>query len=349
MRKYLLPALIIIATAIVGCKKDPNANTGPYIQGSISIKVPLYLLVSQSVDIKLNINITEPTSNVSYEFSLPGFSSETVTNSDGIITGLIAPSVAGKYTVTASATHPDYNSISAIQQTVTVIDLSSPESYSGYTNGEGSITDVRDNKQYYFTHIGSLDWFTSNLSWSGAGQSIDSVKALDYIYGRLYTWEEATGNASASGLGGGPQGVCPSGWSVPTNDDWTNFASALAGTPLTFNDVWIGLGNNASAEILIDGSRVWAIYSPDNRHINTHKWNGVPAGSFARTSTNPGNVPDQYFFNNRGRSGLWWSSTESSTDMASYRHIDDQTSDFPAENSVSKKYLGTSVRCVRIH
>ena len=349
MRRYLLPALIIIIVATTGCKKDPTTNTGPYIQGSFSIKAPSHLLVSQSVDVMLNISITEPTSNISYEFSLPNFSTETVINSDGIITGLTAPDTHGKYTITATATHPDYNSISALQHTVTVIDLSSQDSYNGYTNGESSIVDTRDNTQYHYTHIGTLDWFTSNLQWEGAGQSIDSVKALDYIYGRLYTWEEATGGVSTSGLGGGPQGVCPTGWSVPTKDDWEDFAAALKGAPLNYDNDWAELGVIASAEVLINGDRLWTIYSPDNRHTNTHKWNGIPAGSFAKTTTDPGNVPDSYLFLNKGRSGFWWSATESSADKASYRSINDQIADFMVENNASKEFLGVSVRCVRIH
>ena len=347
MRRYLLPMLIMIV-ATIGCKKDPSETTN-YIQGSISIKAPSHLLVSQLVDIKLNINITEPTSDIRYEFSLPDFSIQTVTNSDGIITGLTAPDSYGAYTITATATHPEYNSISALQHIVTVIDPSSHDSYSGYTNGEGSIIDTRDNTQYYYTNIGTLDWFTSNLYWDGAGQSIDSVKALDYIYGRLYTWEEATGGVSGSGLGGGPQGVCPAGWSIPTNDDWEDFATALKGAPLTYDDEWAGLGVISSAEVLLNSGRLWTIYSPDNRLTNTHKWNGVPAGNFAKTTTDPGNVPDSYIFQNRGRSGLWWSATERSADNASYRRIDDQIADFPIQDNASKEFIGVSVRCVRIH
>jgi len=348
MRKYLLPVLIII-TAIAGCKGKNDENLDPNIQGSISIKVPSYMLVSQPVDIKLNINITKPESDISYEFSMPGFSIETAINSTGIVSGLIGPDSPGKYTVTAAATHDGYITLNALQQTVVVLDISSQDSYSGYQNGENIITDSRDNTQYHYTNIGVLDWFTSNLSWEGAGQSVDSVKALDYIYGRLYTWEEATGGLSGGGLGGGPRGVCPLGWAIPTNEDWIDFASALAGAPLTYNEVWTGLGDKASAEVRVDGDRLWVIYSPDNRHINTHKWNGVPAGNFAKTTTDPGNVPDRYVFLNRGRSGMWWSATESNSDMASYRYIDDLFSDFPAENSASKKNTGVSVRCVRIH
>ena len=337
MRKCLLPTLIIITVIVViaGCKKA-SKSTDKYFQGTFSINIPSYLLVSQTLDISLNINFTEPLSDISYEFSMPDFSIEAVTNSDGIITGIVTPSTWGEYTVSVLATHPVYKSLSSAKQ-VNVIDLSSQKSYSGYTNGENFIIDSRDNVQYYYTNIGNLDWFTSNLRWKGAGQSVDSVDVFDYIYGRLYTWEEAT-----------VVGVCPSGWSVPTNNDWEDFATALAGTPHTFDGVWTELGDRASAEVIVNNERLWYIYSPDNRHNNTHKWNGVPAGSFSRITTDPGNATDIYYFLNSGRSGLWWSATESSSDMAYYRHIDDQNADFPSEIG-SKKYLGASVRCVRIH
>ena len=347
MRKYLIPVLII-AIAATGCKKDKNTDTGKYFSGGITVKAPSYLLVSQSVDISLIITITKPESNIQYEFSLPSFSPETVTNTNGVITGITAPSVPGRYTITATATHPDYNNLSALAAYVVVLDPSSPDSYSGYINGSSFMTDSRDNKRYYHTQIGSLDWMTSNLQWTGAGQSIDSTSALDPVYGRLYTWQEATGGVSGSGIGGGPRGVCPTGWSIPTNDDWANFASTLAGSSLPFENIWEGLGNIASAPVMINDTRLWTIYSPDNMHINSAKWNGVPAGSFSILNPNPGTADDIYTFQNKGKSGLWWSATQSNADMAFYRHIDDQNANFPYERG-NKKYLGASVRCVRIH
>jgi len=348
MKKYLLSALIITIVAATGCKKDKKTDLGNFFTGSIAINIPSHLIVSQPLDVSLTISITEPANNIKYEFSLPGFSTEATINDDGIVTGLTAPSEPGTYTVTASATHPDYNDLSALSRSVIVIDPSSQESYSGYIDGEASMTDSRDNKQYYYTHIGNLDWFTSNLRWAGAGQSVDSVAALDYIYGRLYTWEEATGGNSGSGLGGGPQGICPAGWAIPTNDDWEDFASVLAGESLAFEDIWEGLGATASAEVYLNKDRVWTIYSPDNRHTNDFRWNGVPAGSFSATTADPDNAPNIYSFINRGSGGLWWSATQENTDRAYYRHIDDQNANF-LYGSGSKKYLGASVRCVRIH
>ena len=354
MRKYLIVSILIVLVAASGCKKDNKTITSNYIKGSISLNAPNYLIVSQPVDISLALAITEPESDIQYEFSLPSFSTETIINTNGIITGLTAPSTPGTYTITATATHPDYSSISAPAVTVIVFNPTLSDSYNGYINGENSMIDTRDNKEYHYTHIGSLDWMTSNLQWAGAGQSPDSTAALDLIYGRLYTWEEATGGVSGSGVGGGATGVCPIGWSIPTNDDWADFASALAsaiaGTPssLTFEDVWEGLGNHASAEITINGDRQWSVYSPDNKHENTFKWNGAPAGLSYIINSDPGNETDAYSFLNRSNTGLWWSGTESNTDMAYYRHIDDQSSNFPYERG-NKKYLGLSVRCVRIH
>ena len=49
------------------------------------------------------------------------------------------------------------------------------------------------------------------------------------MFGRLYTWNDATGGESASGLGNGVQGVCPEGWSIPTAEDWVDLAMAVNG------------------------------------------------------------------------------------------------------------------------
>jgi uncharacterized protein (TIGR02145 family) len=59
---------------------------------------------------------------------------------------------------------------------------------------------------------------------------MQDIFLADYIIGN-----DATGKVSGSGLGGGPQGACPPGWTVPTNEDWEDLAKALKGSAVGFS------------------------------------------------------------------------------------------------------------------
>ena len=85
-------------------------------------------------------------------------------------------------------------------------------SLTGVPATEKSFTDPRDGKVYGTVELGNLEWFAQNLNWEGAGEGYGKTEAGAYVFGRLYTWNDATGGESASGLGNGVQGVCPEGW-----------------------------------------------------------------------------------------------------------------------------------------
>lgn len=100
----------------------------------------------------------------------------------------------------------------------------------------GSLTDARDGQAYKTVQIGTQTWMAENLnvkvdsSWWYKNSADSGAK-----YGRLYQWAAVMGlDASSNGKlwsGALPrQGICPSGWHVPSDAEWTTLSAYLGGT-----------------------------------------------------------------------------------------------------------------------
>lgn len=76
------------------------------------------------------------------------------------------------------------------------------------------IFDQRDGKSYRATRIGDRKWMAENLNYSGAGKCYQDENAYCAVYGRLYTWYDLGIDST------NVKGICPSGWHVPSNNEW---------------------------------------------------------------------------------------------------------------------------------
>jgi len=108
-----------------------------------------------------------------------------------------------------------------------------------------SFTDSRDNKKYKTIKIGTQTWMAENLNYQGE----DGYLGLCYgdrpkeqirkpenceKYGRLYDWGEAMGldreyNEKKFGNDENVQGVCPSGWHLPSKEEWQTLVDFVGG------------------------------------------------------------------------------------------------------------------------
>ena len=154
----------------------------------------------------------------------------------------------------------------------------------------------------------------TNEEWQKAGDNhlpawcyYNNDPAYGEKYGKLYNWYAVMDS----------RGLCPTGWHVPSDAEWTileNYLGSEAGTKLKASYGWYEGGNGT----------------------NSSGFSGLPGGY---RSSHFG------FFNGVGFFGYWWSSTESSTTNAWYRNLD--YNDGSASRSSAIKQDVFSVRCLR--
>jgi uncharacterized protein (TIGR02145 family) len=199
----------------------------------------------------------------------------------------------------------------------------------------GSSTIVYDGYTYSTAFIGTECWFAENLrndnynngtaipgglndaAWTsttsgaqavyGEGGSTVHAGSGDEVtnlatYGRLYNW-----HAVNTGM------LCPSGWHVPSDAEWTALAT----------DLGSGAGGMLKAT------------APTWDGTNTSDYTALPGG---------GRNYRLGYFDLQGSRGFWWTSSADGAD-AWYRYLDSGVSNV-LRNSNSTRF-GFSVRCVQ--
>lgn len=121
-----------------------------------------------------------------------------------------------------------------------------------YNPFKGTFTDSRDGNTYNWVKIGNQIWMAENLKYlpSVVGPTIESrtqpyYYVYDYYgtnvteakatynyntYGVLYNWAAAMAGFPASVTNpSGVQGICPSGWHLPSDAEWTQLVDFAGG------------------------------------------------------------------------------------------------------------------------
>jgi uncharacterized protein (TIGR02145 family) len=176
----------------------------------------------------------------------------------------------------------------------------------------GTYTDPRDGKTYKTVTIGAQTWMAGNLAYkadSGCwayGNNPNSVKT----YGYLYDWETA-------------KRICPPGWHLPTDEEWTILVSYLGGDTL------------AGGKMKEAGTIHWK--NPNAGASNKSRFTALPGGYRA----SPGGM---YYLG--GECAMWWSSTEKGKENANGRCLYNYNGIIHQERYLYK-HIGLSVRCVK--
>ena len=187
-----------------------------------------------------------------------------------------------------------------------------------------------EGNQYPTKVIGALEWTTENLkstrfrngepipvvrarpAWASANAAAriapDSAESRVALLGYLYNWHAVND----------PRGICPTGWRVPTHDEWSAVTQFL--------------GGEKTAGTALKTSTGWTPGFPGN---NASGFNGRPAGFRAADGS----------FGGIGGYGYWWSATASNINGAWGRFVDYNQEGIFMMDGFKKSAF--SVRCVR--
>ena len=185
---------------------------------------------------------------------------------------------------------------------------------SSFAQVKGSFTDSRDGKVYKTVTIGTQTWMAENLAYKGSssGWAYNDDSNNVTTYGYLYDWYEA-------------KTVCPTGWHLPTDAEWTTLTTYLGGESVA-------------------GDKL--------KEIDTTHWKSAYPYNTGATSESgftalPGGLGfvDDGTYESIGYRGYWWSYTEYNTSDARYLEMDYDRSD--VISYYHDKFELSSVRCVR--
>ncbi|MCX6257144.1 MAG: fibrobacter succinogenes major paralogous domain-containing protein [Bacteroidia bacterium] len=214
--------------------------------------------------------------------------------------------------------------------------------------GVGTVNDY-DGNTYHSVLIGNQCWMLENMKtthYSDGSSLVEGTDAgnisgdnttkywFDYPgfytsnslsykdnYGLLYTWAAvmngaSTSNASPSGV----QGICPSGWHVPSDAEMTTLTNFAGGVTV------------AGAKLKETGYEHW--YYPNSGASNLFGFTAMPGG-----------YRDMFgAYINANSYGYLWTSTESDTNNAWFRYTGFNYQNIYRSSFV--KYAGFSVRCL---
>jgi len=196
-----------------------------------------------------------------------------------------------------------------------------------------TITDV-DGNVYHTVIIGNQVWLKENLQTTRyrngdllvttnpstlniTGEispkyqwAVNGNEANVDVYGRLYTWYAANDS----------RGLCPAGWHLPSDEEWTTFTDFLGGLQI------------AGAALKEEGTLHWL--SPNAGATNETGFTALPAGC-------------RYYsggFDDLTKYAYWWASSTSTTDVGWVRATWYETGEVLSFTSNMKH--GFSVRCL---
>ena len=212
-------------------------------------------------------------------------------------------------------------------------------SFSYHCGGSLMVTDY-EGKTYNTVRIGDQCWMKENLRSTrysdGTPISNWTIPSGTGQYGVLYSWQVVMRNASSSNANpSGVQGICPTGWHVPSNSEWSELAEYVRNqSQYLCSDNMTTIAKALADSIGWSGSSNACAVGNNLSSNNATGFSALPAGSWYSNST--------YNFGSRA---YFWTSVQDNSSRAYYRYLDYSNvgmywTDLPKDYRLS-------VRCLR--
>jgi len=181
-----------------------------------------------------------------------------------------------------------------------------------------------------------------NMTAPGGDQKycLNDVEANCTTYGDLYEWGEAMNYAAGTNCdpcgGGGVQGICPAGYHMPTDLEWSRYEFCLESTIAPTGSTTLATFQTATG---MRGSTTTA--GPGAKMKDNVTWNGTNASGFTV-------LPAKYRHTNSAFSGSVTANILSATDAGAtvwYRYFDSPNN--TGRYQMADKFYGLTVRCLQ--
>jgi uncharacterized protein (TIGR02145 family) len=143
-------------------------------------------------------------------------------------------------------------------------------------------------------------------------------------YGRYYTWFAVTDSRD----------ICPTGWHLPTDAEWTTLADYLTNNGFGYEGSGSDIGKSMAATSGWDNDALAGNVGNNQTSNNSSSFTALPSGVRLSNGT----------FYTIGFYASWWSTSEINTDEVWYRRL------FSSQNALSRansnKKHGATTRCV---
>jgi len=216
------------------------------------------------------------------------------------------------------------------QGIIAILDTSA---FAAVTGDSGTFTDSRDGQMYRYVKIGNQYWMAQNLNYRNTFGEKDTI-GLCYehlasncaAYGRIYHWDDAMAGASSSNaIPSGVQGICPSGWHVPSDTEWGTLVAYVGSDSARIKLSSASGGSNC------DGCS-WA----KGHGTDKYGFAVLPAGAYY----------DDAEFHGLGGDTFFWTSFENCPVCAWYRYFGSGAATVSGGNSKYYRSNSFSLRCL---